>query len=127
MGLQKSKAKSKARANAKSKRKAKAKFATAAIISFQKLEFLNRLLTVGGVRMAGTPTPLQETGLGSTLRRDAWWEMRLLPVIVLFGGFGLYATLRAFEGAYFEWEAVSLAILFAADRCASSLVSFLPR
>jgi hypothetical protein len=52
--------------------------------------------------MAGTPTPLQETGLGSTLRRDAWW-VELLPVIVLFGGFGLYATLRAFEGAYFEW------------------------
>ena len=52
--------------------------------------------------MAGTPTPLQETGLGSTLRRDAWW-VELLPVIVLFGGFGIYATLRAFEGKFYEW------------------------
>ena len=53
--------------------------------------------------MAGTPTLLPESGLGNTLRRDAWW-MELIPVIVLLGGFGLYATLRAFENAYFyEW------------------------
>ncbi|GAC1661384.1 MAG: hypothetical protein NVS9B4_13570 [Candidatus Acidiferrum sp.] len=39
---------------------------------------------------------------GSTLRRDAWW-LEIIPVIVVLGGFGLYATLRAFEGRFFEW------------------------
>jgi hypothetical protein len=39
---------------------------------------------------------------GGTLRRDAWW-IEILPVVVVLGGFGLYATLRAFEGAYYEW------------------------
>jgi hypothetical protein len=37
-------------------------------------------------------------GFGGTQRRDAWW-LELLPAIVGLGGFGLYATLRAFEGA----------------------------
>ena len=41
-------------------------------------------------------------GFGSTLRRDAWW-LELLPVVVVLGGFGLYATLRAFEGKFYEW------------------------
>jgi len=36
------------------------------------------------------------------MRRDAWW-LELLPIIVLLGGFGLYATARAFEGKYFQW------------------------
>ena len=40
--------------------------------------------------------------LGGTMRRDAWW-LELLPVIVLLGAFGIYATLRAFEGAYYQW------------------------
>ena len=48
--------------------------------------------------------PLAETQLrtlepqrfGSTVRRDAWW-LEILPVIIVLGGFGLYATLRAFE------------------------------
>jgi hypothetical protein len=52
--------------------------------------------------MAGTPTLLPESRLGSTLRRDSWWT-ELIPVIVLLGGFGLYATLRAFENAYYSW------------------------
>src|ERR1700716_1962223 len=39
---------------------------------------------------------------GSTMRRDAWW-VELIPAIVLLGGFGIYATLRAFEGAHYEW------------------------
>ncbi|MGC2390509.1 MAG: hypothetical protein WA621_14020 [Candidatus Acidiferrum sp.] len=52
--------------------------------------------------MAGSPTLLPESRLGSTLRRDAWW-VEILPVIILLGGFGLYATLRAFEGAYYAW------------------------
>ena len=52
--------------------------------------------------MAGSPTLLPESRLGSTLRRDAWW-VEILPVIILLGGFGIYATLRAFEGNYYEW------------------------
>jgi len=40
-------------------------------------------------------------GLGRTMRRDAWW-MENIPVIILLGGFGLYATLRAFEGKFYE-------------------------
>jgi len=40
--------------------------------------------------------------LGGTMRRDVWW-LELLPVIVLLGAFGIYATLRAFEGTYYEW------------------------
>jgi hypothetical protein len=39
---------------------------------------------------------------GSTARRDAWW-VELVPVVVLLGGFGLYATARAFENAFYEW------------------------
>jgi hypothetical protein len=55
-------------------------------------------------------SPLAETQIrtadaprfGSTLRRDAWW-LEILPVVVVLGGFGLYATLRAFEGRFYEW------------------------
>jgi hypothetical protein len=39
---------------------------------------------------------------GETQRRDSWW-VELLPVVILLGGFGLYATLRAFEGRFYEW------------------------
>jgi hypothetical protein len=39
---------------------------------------------------------------GATQRRDAWW-VEILPVVVVLGLFGVYATLRAFEGAYYEW------------------------
>src|SRR6267143_1447270 len=52
--------------------------------------------------MAGVPTSLPEARLGSTLRRDPWW-MEILPVVIVLGGFGVYATLRAFEGKYYEW------------------------
>src|SRR5258706_8927548 len=52
--------------------------------------------------MSGSPTLLPESRLGSTLRRDAWW-MEILPVAVVLGGFGFYATLRAFENAYYFW------------------------
>ncbi len=44
----------------------------------------------------------ESQGLGATLRRDAWW-VEILPVIVVLGGFGVYATLRAFEGKFYEW------------------------
>jgi hypothetical protein len=52
--------------------------------------------------MAGSPTLLPQSRLGSTLRRDSWW-VEIIPIIILLGGFGLYATLRAFEGAFYAW------------------------
>jgi hypothetical protein len=52
--------------------------------------------------MAASGSSAAKNGLGSTLRRDAWW-VEVLPVIVVLGGFGLYATLRAFEGKFYEW------------------------
>jgi hypothetical protein len=52
--------------------------------------------------MAGSPTLLPGARLGSTLRRDAWW-VEILPVWILLGGFGIYATLRAFEAKLYEW------------------------
>lgn len=52
--------------------------------------------------MAESRTALQARHLGATFRRDTWW-VEVLPVIIVMGGFGLYATARAFEGAYFEW------------------------
>src|SRR5713101_3300630 len=52
--------------------------------------------------MAGSPTLLPEPRLGSTLRRDAWW-IEILPVIIVLGGFGVYATFRAIENAYYSW------------------------
>jgi hypothetical protein len=52
--------------------------------------------------VATDSSPIQVQRLGATLRRDAWWT-EILPVIILLGGFGLYATLRAFEGKYYEW------------------------
>ncbi len=41
-------------------------------------------------------------GFGRTMRRDAWW-LELIPVVIVLGAFGIYATVRAFEGAYYEW------------------------
>src|SRR5258707_7330633 len=52
--------------------------------------------------MAGSPTLLPEPRLGSTLRRDAWW-IDILIVFVVLGGFGVYATFRAIENAYYSW------------------------
>ena len=50
-------------------------------------------------------SPIVENKLaqfGQTERRDAWW-LEILPVIVLMGGFGIYATFRALEGRFYEW------------------------
>ena len=41
-------------------------------------------------------------GFGATMRRDLWW-LEILPVVLVLGGFGIYATWRAFEGAYYQW------------------------
>ena len=47
--------------------------------------------------MAKASAVVQIGGFGGTQRRDAWW-VEILPVVALLGGFGLYATFRAFEG-----------------------------
>src|SRR5260370_5400604 len=52
--------------------------------------------------MDGPPTLLPESSLGSTLRRDAWW-IEIIAVVIVLGGFGVYATLRAFENVYYFW------------------------
>lgn len=49
--------------------------------------------------MADSPTLVRLEG---TQRRDAWW-LELVPVWILLGGFGIYATWRAFEGDYYSW------------------------
>jgi hypothetical protein len=45
---------------------------------------------------------VERQGFGSTLRQDTWWT-EIVPVVILLGGFGVYATLRAFEGKFYEW------------------------
>ncbi|HEX9704958.1 MAG TPA: hypothetical protein VGA20_06895 [Gemmatimonadales bacterium] len=45
---------------------------------------------------------MQERGLGTTLRRDAWWVAPALTALVL-GSFGLYATWAAWTGTHYEW------------------------
>src|SRR5207249_3991586 len=50
-------------------------------------------------------SPSVETKLaafGETQRRGAWW-VEILPVVILLGVFGVYATLRAFEGKFDVW------------------------
>ena len=42
--------------------------------------------------------------LDGNLRKDAWWVGPALTVLVL-SGFIVYATIRAFEGANYEWQA----------------------
>ena len=51
--------------------------------------------------MAETGLPILQEGFGRTQRRDAWW-LEILPVIIVLGGFGLYATFRAFENAFYD-------------------------
>src|SRR5579859_2821328 len=50
----------------------------------------------GGARIVKAPE------FGETLREDSWWA-ETIPVVLLLGGFGIYATLRAFEGRFYEW------------------------
>jgi hypothetical protein len=43
-------------------------------------------------------------GFARTERRDSWWA-EIIPVIIILGGFGAYATFRAFENNYYEcWK-----------------------
>src|SRR5215468_8411265 len=50
----------------------------------------------------GEVRTIEPAKFGETLRRDSWWA-ETIPVIILLGGFGIYATLRAFEGKFYEW------------------------
>jgi len=52
--------------------------------------------------MAESGTSIGFKGFGATVRRDAWW-LELIPVVLVLGGFSVYATWRAFEGAHYEW------------------------
>ena len=52
--------------------------------------------------MAESRSPVVPAGFGRTLRRDAWW-WEAIPVVVGLSAFGIYATLRAFEGRFYEW------------------------
>ena len=52
--------------------------------------------------MAESRTVAQRTGFGATMRRDAWW-LELIPVVIVLGSFGIYATWRAFENDFYEW------------------------
>ena len=52
--------------------------------------------------MAESRSSALGSGFGSTLRRDAWW-VDAIPVIVVLTAFGIYATLRAFEGRFYDW------------------------
>ena len=52
--------------------------------------------------MGSPPVETKLAAFGETQRRDAWW-VEILPVVILLGGFGVYATLRAFEGKFYEW------------------------
>jgi hypothetical protein len=45
---------------------------------------------------------LEQRPFGQTLRRDAWWVQPLLTVLGL-GGFVVYATWAAFQGAHYEY------------------------
>ena len=52
--------------------------------------------------MAGESVTVSQGHFVGTLRRDAWWT-EILPAALLLGVFGIYATYRAFEGAYYSW------------------------
>jgi hypothetical protein len=52
--------------------------------------------------MAELNAGVERRGLGATMRRDAWW-VELLPIVAALLAFAVYATLRAFEGAYYSW------------------------
>jgi hypothetical protein len=53
--------------------------------------------------MAESGTRIADGGqFGATFRRDAWW-VEIIPIILVMGGFSLYATWRAFEGRFYEW------------------------
>ncbi len=51
--------------------------------------------------MSETGLPILQNGLGRTQRRDAWW-VEIIPVVIVLGGFGVYATFRALENGFYD-------------------------
>ncbi len=52
--------------------------------------------------MATAGTAKRYGTAASNTRRNAW-VLEILPVVIGLGGFAVYVTWRAFEGAYFQW------------------------
>ncbi len=52
--------------------------------------------------MAGSSEANDLSRFGGTQRQDAWW-VEILPVFAVLSAFGIYATLRALEGKFYEW------------------------
>jgi hypothetical protein len=52
--------------------------------------------------MSNAVVPLQRRGFGETLRKDAWWVYPLV-VLILLGGFLVYATWAALQNAHYEF------------------------
>lgn len=51
--------------------------------------------------MADSSTVKGLTRFGGTLRQDAWW-IEIIPTLIVFSAFLVYATWRAFEGKFYE-------------------------
>lgn len=66
------------------------------VYASEKCDAKGNAMAESGTEVVGT----RESG--RTERRDAWWA-EAIPVVLLLGGFGIYATLRAMEGRYYEW------------------------
>jgi hypothetical protein len=46
---------------------------------------------------SASPSPAYDA-----IESSSWWQ-QVLPVIIGLGGFAIYATIRAFEGNYYQW------------------------
>jgi hypothetical protein len=53
-------------------------------------------------RVADSSTVKGLSGFLHTQRRDAWW-IEIIPTLIVFSAFLVYATWRAFEGKFYEW------------------------
>ena len=64
--------------------------------------------------MAQSRTEIKPGRFGASMRRDAWW-VELVPVIVVLGSFGIYATWRqtfhvlGVDGEWLQEEAATTA------------------
>src|SRR6266705_498619 len=52
--------------------------------------------------MSESESAIARTAFGATSRRDAWW-VELIPVVLVLGGFTVYATWRTFENNFYEF------------------------
>jgi hypothetical protein len=53
--------------------------------------------------VANSVPALNPNGVGNTQRTDKWWVEPLLTALVL-GSFGIYATLRTFQGEFYHFD-----------------------